>query len=195
MANQQTNQSLPSVSSDWLRTYYFTRAAVSIVWIALAFLLGRGNPQITAVVLVAYPAWDALANYLDAKNNGGLRANLSQTLNLVVSVVVAVAVGYALGVSMNAVLAVFGAWAILSGLFQLATAIRRWKSAGAQWVMILSGAQSALAGGFFIVMAGAATPPDITPIAGYAGFGAFYFLLSAIWLTVKLARRRSPVAS
>ena len=44
-------------------------------------------------------------------------------------------------------------------------------------------------------MAGAATPPDITPIAGYAGFGAFYFLLSAIWLTVKLARHRSPVAS
>ena len=44
-------------------------------------------------------------------------------------------------------------------------------------------------------MAGAATPPDITPIAGYAGFGAFYFLLSAKWLTVKLARHRSPVAS
>ena len=195
MANPQTNQSLLSVSSDWLRTYYFTRAAVSIVWIALAFLLGRGNPQITAVLLVAYPAWDARANYLDAQNNGGLRANLSQALNLVVSVVVAVAVAFALGVSMNAVLAVFGAWAILSGLFQLATAIRRWKSAGAQWVMILSGAQSALAGGFFIVMAGAATPPDITPIAGYAGFGAFYFLLSAIWLTVKLARHRSPVAS
>jgi len=61
--------------------------------------------------------------------------------------------------------------------------------------MILSGAQSALAGGFFVLMAGAATPPDITPIAGYAGFGAFYFLLSAIWLTVKLARQRSPVAS
>lgn len=193
MANQPQDQSLPFASSDWLRTYYFTRAAVSIVWITLAFIVGRGNPAIAAVLLVAYPAWDALANYLDAKNTGGLRANPTQALNLVVSAVVAVAVAFALGVSMNAVLVVFGVWAILSGLFQLATAVRRWKSAGAQWVMILSGAQSALAGGFFILMAVAPTPVDITPIAGYAGFGAFYFLLSAIWLTVKPTRRRSPV--
>jgi uncharacterized membrane protein HdeD (DUF308 family) len=33
---------------------------------------------------------------------------------------------------------VFGVWAILSGLFQLITAVRRWKSHGAQWIMILS---------------------------------------------------------
>ena len=43
-------------------------------------------------------------------------------------------------------------------------------------------------------VAGAPTPPDIAAIAGYAGFGAFYFLLSAIWLAVKSARQRSAVA-
>lgn len=194
MTTQPTSQAPASTSSDWLRSYYFTRAAVSIAWIVLVFLVGRSNPAIAAVLLVAYPAWDAVANYLDAQKNGGLRPNLSQTLNLVVSVVVAVAVGFALGISMQAVFAVFGVWAILSGLFQLVTAVRRWKSAGAQWVMVLSGAQSALAGGFFILMAGAATPPDIAAIAGYAGFGAFYFLLSGIWLTVKATRQRSVVA-
>jgi hypothetical protein len=93
---------------------------------------------------------------------------------------------------MNAVFVVFGAWATLSGLFQLSTAVRRWKS-GAQWVMILSGAQSALAGVFFILMARAATPPDISSIAGYAALGAFYFALSGIWLTVKMARHHSAV--
>ena len=51
---------------------------------------------------------------------------------------------------LHAVLAVFGAWAILAGLLQFATGLRRWRSYGAQWSMILSGAQSALAGGFFI---------------------------------------------
>jgi len=188
MPNRDANPSFALSSSGWLRTYYFTRAAVSAVWIALALTIGRSNPAIAAVLLVAYPAWDALANYLDAQKSGGLKSNLSQGLNLVVSVITAIAVAVALGISMNAVFVVFGAWATLSGLFQLVTAVRRWKSVGAQWVMILSGAQSALAGVFFILMARGATPPEIAGIAGYAGLGAFYFLLSAIWLTVKMAR-------
>ena len=193
MQNQPINQSYVPSLSDWLRTYYFIRAAVSVGWIALALGISQGDPAIAAVLLVAYPAWDAAANYLDAQKNGGLRSNLSQSLNLVVSAITTIAVAVALGISMNAVFAVFGAWATLSGLFQLFTAVRRWKSVGAQWVMILSGAQSALAGVFFILMARATTAPDITGIAGYAGFGAFYFLISAIWLTVKMARQRSAV--
>lgn len=192
MSRQAPHHTPTIVSSQWLRTYYFIRAAVSVGWIALAVTIGKDNPAVAAILLVAYPAWDALANYLDAQRSGGLRSNLSQALNLVVSLVTTVAVAGALSIGMNAVFVVFGAWATLSGLFQLATAVRRWKSAGAQWVMILSGAQSALAGVFFILMARAATPPDISSIAGYAGLGAFYFLLSAIWLTIK-DRRRSAV--
>lgn len=193
MKSQPISPSFAQSPSNWLRTYYFIRAGVSVGWIALAFWIGRGNPTTAAVLLVAYPAWDALANYFDAQKNGGLRSNLSQYFNLLVSVMTAIAVAVALGIGMNAVFVVFGVWATLSGLFQLFTAARRWKSAGAQWVMILSGAQSALAGVFFILMARAATPPEITSIAGYAAFGAFYFLLSAIWLTVKMARHQSAV--
>jgi uncharacterized membrane protein HdeD (DUF308 family) len=99
----------------------------------------------------------------------------------------------ALGISMNVVLAVFGVWAALSGLLQLRTSVRRWRTAGAQWLMVLGGAQSALAGILFILMA-RGTTPDITAIVPYAGFGAFHFLVSAIWLTVKRARQRSVVA-
>lgn len=171
----------------WLRNYYVTRAAFSLGWIALLLTL----PAITALLLVAYPAWDALANLADARTNGGLRANLSQALNLAVSALTTLAVAVALGLGMNAVFVVFGAWASLSGLLQFATAARRWSSAGAQWAMILSGLQSALAGGFLIKMGLAATPPDLTGLAGYAGFGAFYFLVSALWLT---ATRRAAVA-
>jgi uncharacterized membrane protein HdeD (DUF308 family) len=195
MNTVSASRPLPSASGEWLRSYYFLRATASIVWVVLAFVVGRANPAIAGALLVAYPAWDALANYLDAQRTGGLRSNPSQALNLVASTVVTIAVAVALGIGMNAVFVVFGIWAILSGLLQLVTAVRRWKSAGAQWVMMLSGAQSALAGGFFVLMAGATTPPDIAAIAGYAGFGAFYFLLSAIWLTVRLARPRPPVAS
>jgi uncharacterized membrane protein HdeD (DUF308 family) len=91
---------------------------------------------------------------------------------------------------MHRVLAVFGAWAILAGLLQLGAALQRWKTTGAQWAMILSGAQSALAGAFFIFQAGQAAMPSIASVTGYAGFGAFYFLVSALWLSVGALRRR-----
>jgi len=172
-------------ATHWLKAYYFTRGAFSVIWVALAVTIARNVPQLAAALLVAYPAWDAIANYSDAKKSGGLKSNLSQTLNLVVSVLTTVGVEIALGTNMNAVLAVFGVWAILSGLFQLATAVRRWKSYGAQWVMILSGAQSALAGTFFFKLAAGSATPDITAIAPYAAFGAFYFLVSASALFIR----------
>ena len=181
--------------NQWLKTYYFIRGGFSIVWIALAITIAPTAPLFAATLLVAYPAWDAIANYIDAMKNGGLKANLSQTLNLAVSALTTVGVAIALGASMNAVLAVFGVWAILSGLFQLLTAVRRWKSYGAQWVMILSGAQSALAGAFFFKQAAGSVTPEITAIAPYVAFGAFYFLVSAIWLTVKDARSRAVPAT
>ena len=94
----------------------------------------------------------------------------------------------------HAVLAVFGLWAILSGLLQLYTGFRRWRSYGAQWTMILSGAQSALAGGFMIHQSLGTVPPGILDVAPYAAFGAFYFLVSAVWLTVSAYRHARKTA-
>ncbi|WMJ70622.1 DUF308 domain-containing protein [Stenotrophomonas sp. 24(2023)] len=183
---------LPASSpAPWLQRYYFLRAGVSIAWILLAVLVGRQNPAVGAVLLVLYPAWDALANYIDARRTGGLAANGTQMLNFVISVLTAVAIGVALTAGMAATIKVFGAWAILSGLLQLATAVRRWKQAGGQWVMILSGAQSAAAGAFFFKQASSGIPLDVATVAPYAGLGAFYFLLSAIWLTIKTARAKA----
>jgi uncharacterized membrane protein HdeD (DUF308 family) len=176
---------------DWLKTYYYLRFAVSAVWVALAFTVAKSMPALAAVMLVAYPAWDALANYLDASRSGGIAKNKSQMLNFVVSVVTAIAVAATLAHGMHAVLEIFGVWAVLSGLFQLVTAARRWKSNGAQWAMILSGAQSGLAGAHMLSKAAGAAPVGIADIAPYAAFGAFYFLISAVSLTVSSARHRS----
>jgi hypothetical protein len=180
---------------DWLKSYYYLRFAVSAVWVALAFTVAKTTPQLAAVMLVAYPAWDALANYLDASRSGGLARNKSQMLNFVVSVVTAVAVAATLPHGMHAVLQIFGVWAVLSGLFQLITGVRRWKSYGAQWAMILSGAQSGLAGTHMLSKAAGAAPVSIADIAPYAAFGAFYFLVSAVSLTVSDARRRSKAVT
>jgi len=180
----------PSQQSAWLRSYYFARAAFSIAWVCAA-ILAAGHSGIVALLLVIYPAWDAVANLVDARANGGLAANRSQALNVIASSIVTVVVIIAAMRDTYAVLSVFGVWAILSGLLQLYTGARRWRAYGAQWVMILSGAQSALAGGFMIHQSLGETPPSILDIAPYASFGAFYFLVSAIWLTVSAHRRKA----
>jgi hypothetical protein len=190
------NAHIPARSaSGWLRNYYFIRFAVSALWVAAALLVARDKPTWAAVMLVGYPAWDALANFIDARRSGGLGRNKPQMLNLGVSLLTTLAVATALGTSMNDVLLVFGIWAGFSGIFQLATAVRRWRSVGAQWVMILSGAQSALAGVFMVGRAYGPDPAGIASVAPYAAFGAFYFLVSAIWLTVAEFRQGLPRAA
>ena len=175
-------QSQSSTPSSWLRAYYFARAIFSVAWVAAAILLSA-QPALALLVLVIYPAWDALANLVDARVNGGLKANPSQALNVAVSTIMTLAVIAALSSSMYAVLAAF------SGLLQLNTGIKRWRSYGAQWPMILSGAQSALAGGFMISRSIGTVAPTVRDIAPYAAFGAFYFLLSATWLAVTAYRK------
>jgi len=187
----QMNDQSPS-SNGWLKSYYYLRFAVSAAWVAAAFTVAKSSPPLAAAMLVAYPAWDALANYIDARRTGGLGRNKSQLLNFAVSIVATIAVAIALGHSMNAVLSVYGVWAVVSGVFQLLTAARRWKTNGAQWPMILSGAQSALAGLFFVKMAGGTEIIGIADVAPYAAFGAFYFLVSALWLSVSDILRKSP---
>lgn len=179
----------PPAAAEWLQTYSYARFAFSALWVAAAFVLAPMQPAIAAALLVVYPAWDAAANYLDARRNGGFGQNRPQLINTVVSAVTTVAVVVALTQGMAAVLLVYGVWAVLSGLLQLVAAVRRWR-AGGQWAMALSGAQSALAGAFFAASAGTMASPGIGIIAGYAAFGTVYFLVTAVWLTVKKLRRR-----
>jgi len=185
----QTNTLLSAkAQNQWLHSYYYIRAAGSLIWIALAVLTGKNNPAIGAVLLVLYPAWDAVANYLDASKSGGLSVNPPQKFNFIVSLIVAAAIIWALTISMNATIKVFGLWAIFSGVLQLSASVRRWKQANGQWAMILSGAQSALAGVFMFKQASSDMALDVTTVAPYAAFGVFYFLISALTLTIKKSR-------
>ncbi len=102
----------------------------------------------------------------------------------------AIAVIATLNSSIHAVLTVFGVWAGLSGILQLATGVRRWRKFSGQWPMILSGAQSVFAGTIFLQKAAADVIPTAADIAPYAAFGALYFAIAAIALEV--ASRRHP---
>lgn len=171
---------LPLAPPAWLARYYGARALFSVVWVALAFMAGHAMTPVGTVLLVAYPLWDCLANVVDAARSGGFRANPTQTLNAVVSAAVTVAVAIAAGRDAHDAIGVIGVWAALSGILQLSTGFRRWRSAAAQWPQILSGAQSCLGGTHFVMRAlHPATTVSAADVAPYAAFGALYFAISA----------------
>ena len=176
-----------------LRNFYFLRAVVAFAWVALAFLSASAPALVVGALLVLYPAWDAVANVIDARRSGGMQANPGQKFNALTSIITAVcmAVAFTLHGNAGGVL-VFGVWALLAGLFQLAVGIRR-RKLGGQAFMMISGAQSALAGVVFSIQAFGAAP-GIAQLAPYAAFGGFYFLLSALWLTFRRKQNLSPVA-
>jgi uncharacterized membrane protein HdeD (DUF308 family) len=173
-----------------LRNFYLLRAGVAFAWVAAVLLSSPAPTALAGTLLVLYPAWDALANLLDARRSGGLRANPGQSFNALVSAVTAVAMAIAFALHGNAGgVLVFGTWALLAGLFQLAVGIRR-RKLGGQVFMMISGAQSALAGVFFVIQS-LGTAPGLAQLAPYAGFGGLYFLLSAVWLSFRKPRPAS----
>ncbi len=171
-----------------LQKLYFSRAGFSILWVVLVLSLAKTDTSIATILFIIYPAWDVIATFVDIQANPPETNKLPQYVNAFISIVTTVSVFVALQKGIPEALIVFGAWAILTGLIQLVLGLRRRKLLGGQWPMIISGGQSMLAGISFIVMAHA---PDqgITTLAGYAAFGAFYFLLSAFRLskTIKAA--------
>lgn len=190
MTDQSLKDRTSADADQWLRLYYLVRGLVSLVWVAAVVIIGPRFPLGAGALLLIYPAWDGLANVIDASHNGGLRRNPTQAFNTAISLLATVAVAFGLAMSMSVVLGIFGVWASLSGLLQSATAVRRWKIVGAQWAMVLSGAQSAFVGVMFLWKAAGPATPSPADIAPYAAFGAFYFLVSALGLSVSAARRR-----
>jgi uncharacterized membrane protein HdeD (DUF308 family) len=169
-------------SARSLRRLYFIRAAFSVTWVILVALFAKTSMEIAAILLIIYPAWDVAGTFLDIRANHAITSKTPQYINAVISGITAVAVGIALQKGVPEALMVFGAWAIGTGLIQLILGLRRRKFLGGQWPMIISGGQSIIGGSSFILLAHDPTK-GITSLAGYAAFGAFYYLLAAFRLS------------
>ncbi|MEU6390430.1 DUF308 domain-containing protein [Streptomyces sp. NPDC046939] len=166
-----------------LRRLYFVRFGFAIVWALVMFTMASEITPVGAVLLVLYPLFDVGAAVVDARASRATGAPGSPTVlyvNMVVSLAAAVGVAIAAASGVPAVLRVWGAWAILSGLVQLIVAVPR-RAMGGQWPMILSGAISVLAGASFVASAGA-DEPALTSAVGYAVPGGIFFLVSALRL-------------
>ena len=189
-SNSQSNAVVGEQATETarsLRRLYFTRAAFSLVWVILIALFAKTSMGISSVLLIIYPAWDVAGTFLDIRANHSSPSKTPQYVNAVISSITTVAVGIALQKGVPEVLMVFGAWAIGTGLIQLILGLRRRKFLGGQWPMIISGGQSIIGGTSFILLAHDPTK-GIISLAGYAAFGAFYYLLAAFRLSKTVNR-------
>jgi uncharacterized membrane protein HdeD (DUF308 family) len=91
---------------------------------------------------VLYPLFDAAAAAVDART-GSSSPTAGLYSDLAISLPAAVGLGIVAASGVPAVLRIWGAWALLSGLVQLIVGLRR-RTLGGQWPMMISGGLSVL---------------------------------------------------
>lgn len=167
-----------------LRNLYFTRTVVQLVWAASVISTAVKNPTLAATLLILYPLWDVACTLYDLKTAAGSDSAKTQYLNVAAGILTAIGVGLTAYSHPQYAVAIFGGWAFAAGILQLAVGILRRRSLGGQWPMILSGAQSLIAGVAF-VLGGLSGKLQFKDLGGYAVFGAVYFLIAGILLSRK----------
>jgi hypothetical protein len=178
-----TTQSLQAAKS--LRNLYFVRTIVQVIWAGAVIGIGLKNPTVGAMLLILYPLWDIACTLYDLKTSAGSTSVTTQYMNVAVGVITAIAIGVTAYSHIQYAVAAFGGWALVAGLLQLCAGIVRKQRLGGQWAMILSGAQSMLAGVAF-TFGGLGNKLHIKDLAGYAIFGAVYFLVAAVLLNRRI---------
>ncbi|MFC0431949.1 hypothetical protein [Kutzneria buriramensis] len=163
-----------------LRRLYFIRFGFAIVWAGLLVVTGSTVNPLSVTLLVLYPVFDVAAAVVDARSSRSTKPVPGLYVNIAISLLAAIGLAVAVSAGIPGVLRVWGAWAILSGLVQLAVGLTR-RKLGGQWPMIISGAISTLAGASFILQAGQ-QGAGLSTLAGYATLGGIFFLVSALRL-------------
>ncbi|HEY1730944.1 MAG TPA: DUF308 domain-containing protein [Terriglobales bacterium] len=171
-----------------LRNLYFTRTIVQLVWAVAVIGVAVKNPFLGATLLILYPLWDVACTLYDLKTAAGSDSAKTQYVNAAAGIATAAGLGLTAYAHPQYAVAIFGGWALVAGLLQLAVGVLRRQRLGGQWAMILSGAQSLVAGVAF-VLGGLSEKTHLKDLGGYAIFGAVYFLAGGVLLN----RRRSRV--
>ena len=143
-----------TVSAATTGRLYLIRGVIALIWAGLlaAAVSSSGSltpeqtvPAFAVALLISYPLIDVVASLVDARSSrhGAPRNATAQFVNAAISAVAAAAIAVAASHGADAILRVFGAWALLTGLIQLILAIvRRRRGTPGQLPMILSGSIS-----------------------------------------------------
>jgi len=162
------------------------RAVAALLWaVALVVAIGgdsfttsSGVPTAVAALLSAYPLIDLVASLVESAAGSDRSAAVLRIDAALSGVAVAGLAAAAFAGDAGATLAVFGAWAFVSGAIQLGVALSRRRGATRQWPMIVSGALSTVAGLAFAASASG----DSAGLGGLAGYAAFGAVLYLVWV-------------
>jgi uncharacterized membrane protein HdeD (DUF308 family) len=172
---------------------YVIRGLVAIAWAAVFAAVSdsvtTGVTVAAGILVVIYPLIDVAASLLDARSQRGSARRLLLG-GAAVSAVAAAALAVAATGTVADVLAVFGVWAVVSGVAQVVVALRRRAQSGTEWLMLLAGIGSVGFGTAFLI-ASTGADPQLNMLAIYAAGGGIDFVVQA-WL---LARRRRRLAA
>lgn len=173
------------------RTLYLVRVGFSALWVALLLSRVPAGPRpglLAAVLLVIYPAADGLASIVSIRARSAAPRWLPY-LNLAAGGAAALAILGTVGSRLAAAVAIFGTWAVVSGGVMIILAVRH-RALGGQWLMIVSGAGSVLAGITFVTWSGS-PEAGLRALAQYSAGGAVWYLLAAGWLSRAAITRRA----
>src|ERR1700761_4953031 len=130
-----------------LRNLYLVRTVFQMVWAASVITTAIKQPLVAAVLFLLYPLWDVACTVYDLNTSSKSgSARTSQIINAALGIGAAIGIGLTVFHELIDSVAIFGAWAFGAGLLQLVLGLIRRKQLGGQWAMILSGAQSMIAG-------------------------------------------------
>ncbi|WP_410590321.1 hypothetical protein [Amycolatopsis sp. lyj-23] len=180
-----TNTTPAAGVAQTLRRLYFVRFGFALVWAGFLVATASSLGPVSIALLVLYPLFDVVAAVLDARSSKTGRPIAALYANVAISLLAAAGLAVAASSGIPGVLRVWGTWAIVAGLAQLAVGVAR-RGMGGQWPMILSGAISVVAGASFVIQA-TMDGASLRSLAGYATLGGIFFLVSAL----RLGRRRA----
>lgn len=164
------------------------RGVLAMLFALLTFAV----PGVTLTVLVllfgAYAVVEGILNIIGAVRGGGGRW-WALVLEGVVSIVAGVVALVVPGLTALALVYVIAAWAILTGVLEIAAAIVLRRVVTGEWWLALGGALSVIFGGFILVFPGAGALALVLWIGAYA----FVFGVLLVALAFRL-RRHSGAA-
>ena len=134
---------LTTLAQNWWT--FVLRGVAAIIFGLLAYFW----PGITFTVLVlffgAYALWDGVFALINAFRTEGER-RWSLVLEGVAGIAAGLITFFWTGAASLALLLVIGAWAIVTGIFEISAAIRLRKEIEGEWLLLLSGMLSVLFG-------------------------------------------------
>jgi hypothetical protein len=177
-----------------LRRLYVFRVASSVIWVMVIVSLGSSVGPHSSITLIAaalavYPGLDGLATLVDLRilSSASVRRLLwcNQAAGFTAAALILVLSG-----SVDSKIRLFGLWAIASGGIQLTLGASRQAWLKRQWLMIISGGGSVVAGLTYASWVGSGSA-GLSALEQYSLGGAAWYLITAGWFLAS-GRSGSP---